>query len=221
MGFSRQEYWSGLPFPSPGDCPNPGIELGSPALQTDALPSEPSGKPLLDDTWVQFHVWVSYCFSKGLPTKTPKRCNGALPGPPLYSEEMGDCLTVGIRISRPRTWQLGLATWLTESQGNHLLWSSKLFLRLWLEGYPTCRIAKKCELWVPSEREAMGRHIHSLACTSCLYLSLCLLAYSEQNQSNSNLSGGQVFSLYSLNPGQIQWSSFQLTKLYHPPLFLQ
>ena len=41
MGFSRQEYWSGLPFPSPGDLPNPGIKPGSPALQTDALPSEP------------------------------------------------------------------------------------------------------------------------------------------------------------------------------------
>ena len=43
MGFSRQEYWSGLPFPSPGDRPEPGIEptsLGSPALQADALPSE-------------------------------------------------------------------------------------------------------------------------------------------------------------------------------------
>ena len=44
MGFSRQEYWSGLPFPSPEDLPNPGIEPGSPALQTDALPSEPPGK---------------------------------------------------------------------------------------------------------------------------------------------------------------------------------
>ena len=41
MGFSRQEYWSGLPFPSPGDLPNLGIEPRSPALQTDALPSEP------------------------------------------------------------------------------------------------------------------------------------------------------------------------------------
>ena len=39
MGFSRQEYWSGLPFPSPGDLPNPGIEPGSPALQVDSLPS--------------------------------------------------------------------------------------------------------------------------------------------------------------------------------------
>ena len=46
MGFSRQEYWSGLPFPSSGDLPNPGIKPGSPGLQTDALPSEPLGKPL-------------------------------------------------------------------------------------------------------------------------------------------------------------------------------
>jgi len=41
IGFSRQEYCSGLPFPSPGDLPDPGIELGSPALQADSLPSEP------------------------------------------------------------------------------------------------------------------------------------------------------------------------------------
>ena len=44
--FSRQEYWSGLPFPSPGGLPNPGIEPRSLALQADALPSEPPGKPL-------------------------------------------------------------------------------------------------------------------------------------------------------------------------------
>ena len=46
MGFSRQEYWSGLPFPSPGDLPNPGIEPGSPELHTDALLSELLGKPV-------------------------------------------------------------------------------------------------------------------------------------------------------------------------------
>ena len=46
MEFSRQEYWSGLPFPSPRDLPNPGIESRSSALQADALPSEPPGKPL-------------------------------------------------------------------------------------------------------------------------------------------------------------------------------
>ena len=44
VGFSRQEYWSGLPFPSPGDLSNPGSEPGSPALQADVLPSEPPGK---------------------------------------------------------------------------------------------------------------------------------------------------------------------------------
>ena len=47
MGFSRQEYWSGVPFPSPGDLPDPGIEPGSPALQADFLPTAPPGKPKL------------------------------------------------------------------------------------------------------------------------------------------------------------------------------
>ena len=46
MGFSRQEYWSGLPFPSLADLPDPGIEPGSPTFQADALTSEPPGKPI-------------------------------------------------------------------------------------------------------------------------------------------------------------------------------
>ena len=45
MGFSRQEYWSGLPFPSPGNLPSPGIKPRSPTLQADSLLSESSGKP--------------------------------------------------------------------------------------------------------------------------------------------------------------------------------
>ena len=45
MGFSRQQYWSGLPFPSPGDLPNAGIEPKSPTLQVDSLPAELPGKP--------------------------------------------------------------------------------------------------------------------------------------------------------------------------------
>ena len=45
IGFSRQEYWSGLPFSSPGDLPDPGIEPRSPTLQAEALTSEPPGKP--------------------------------------------------------------------------------------------------------------------------------------------------------------------------------
>ena len=47
MEFSRQEYWGGLPFPSPGDIPDPGTEPASPALQADSLPSEPPGKPVI------------------------------------------------------------------------------------------------------------------------------------------------------------------------------
>ena len=53
MGFSRQEYWRGLPFPSPGYLPDPGTEpmfSVSPVLQADALPTEPSGKPLEHST---------------------------------------------------------------------------------------------------------------------------------------------------------------------------
>ena len=49
MEFSRQEHWSVLPFPSPGDRPDPGIELGCPALQADYLPSEPLEMPSRDN----------------------------------------------------------------------------------------------------------------------------------------------------------------------------
>ena len=45
MEFSRQECWSGYPFPSPGNLPDPGIKLSSPTMQVDSLPSEPLGKP--------------------------------------------------------------------------------------------------------------------------------------------------------------------------------
>ena len=48
MEFSRQGYWSGLTFPSPGDLPDPVIEPGSPAIQSDSLPSEPLGKPIFN-----------------------------------------------------------------------------------------------------------------------------------------------------------------------------
>ena len=73
MGFSRQEYWSGLLFPSPGDLPKPGIEPGSPALQVDILTSEPPGKPQIAYSCMQNQptniyfggpmVWktISYC----------------------------------------------------------------------------------------------------------------------------------------------------------------
>ena len=58
MAFSRQEYQNGLLFPSPVDLPNPGIKPGSPALQTDAFPSEPPGKPWTTGTSLYFHLQI-------------------------------------------------------------------------------------------------------------------------------------------------------------------
>ena len=80
MEFSRQEYWSGLTFSSPGDLPNPGIEPRSPALQADSLQSEPPRKPnkLLTDSLMYFSVYISVlcsCFSfylEVLPTSQNK-----------------------------------------------------------------------------------------------------------------------------------------------------
>ena len=60
MGFSRQEYWSGLTFPSPVDLPDPGIELRSPALQADYLLSEPLGKPYTQNTSCEVLDWMNH-----------------------------------------------------------------------------------------------------------------------------------------------------------------
>ena len=56
MGFSRQEYWSGSPFPSPGDLPNPGIKPRSPTLQAGALTSEPPGKPYVRSVQIEMEL---------------------------------------------------------------------------------------------------------------------------------------------------------------------
>ena len=69
MGFSRQEYWSGLPFPSPGDLPGPGIEPGTPAFQADALTSEPPGKPIIKVGFMNSHndwLYVDVLYLSGL-----------------------------------------------------------------------------------------------------------------------------------------------------------
>ena len=68
MRFSRQGYWSGLPFPSPGDLPNPGIELRSPTLQADSLPSEPPGKSCNENALLQrVFVFTSARHLRALP----------------------------------------------------------------------------------------------------------------------------------------------------------
>ena len=77
MGFSRQEYWSGLPFSSPGYLPNPGIEPRSPAMQADASTSEPPGKPHYAH---QFSSVAQLC-----PTLCgPMNCS--TPGLPVYHQ---------------------------------------------------------------------------------------------------------------------------------------
>ena len=64
MKFFRQEYWSGWPFPSPGDLPNLGIKPGSPALKSDSLLSEPPGKPMMYIIYKQSpSMWVALSFS--------------------------------------------------------------------------------------------------------------------------------------------------------------
>ena len=55
MGFSRQEYWSGFPFPSPGDLPDPGVKPESPIVQADSLPSEPILNKHLN--WMRYAVF--------------------------------------------------------------------------------------------------------------------------------------------------------------------
>ena len=66
MGFSRQEYWSGLPFPSPGDLPDPGIEPASPELAGSFFPPKPPGKPVYVIVCVQIYTNTHY---SSLPTR--------------------------------------------------------------------------------------------------------------------------------------------------------
>ena len=89
VGFSRQAYWSGLPFPPPGDLPNPGIEPGSHALQVDSLPSEPPGKKI---TSVQFSSVAQLC---------PTLCdpmNRSMPGLPVHHQHLEFTQTHVLRV---------------------------------------------------------------------------------------------------------------------------
>ena len=85
MGFSKQEYWNGLPCPPPGDLPNPGIEPRSPALQADSLLSEPPGKPInAIDLYKRYRCVSAAAASKSLQS-CPTLCDpidGSPPGSP-------------------------------------------------------------------------------------------------------------------------------------------
>ena len=90
-GFSRQEYWSGLPCPPPGDLPDPEIEPNSPALQVNSLPSEPPGKPKNPGVV----EWVAYSFSFSDPGIEPRSSTlqtdslpAELPGKPILTYDI-------------------------------------------------------------------------------------------------------------------------------------
>ena len=69
IGFSRQEYWSRLPFPSPGDLPKPGIEPRSPTLQVESLPSEPPGKLDSSEVTSKITMLVQMIFKESVPSR--------------------------------------------------------------------------------------------------------------------------------------------------------
>ena len=96
MGFSRQEYWSGLLFPSPGDLPNPGVEPRSPAWQEDSLPAEPQGKP-------KNTARVDYPFSRG--SSWPRNWTGVswIAGRFFTNWAIREALLLGIY---PKNWKL-------------------------------------------------------------------------------------------------------------------
>ena len=104
--FSRQEYWSGLPLPSPGDILHPGTEPGSPALQADALPSEPPGKSLFFlNKLSKAHKLSSQKQSSNYQVYQDK---GAFQISLIHNLESGTWLA--ITPVKKETWKLGLKT---------------------------------------------------------------------------------------------------------------
>ena len=94
MGFSRQEYRTGLPFPSPGDLPNPGIKPRSPTLRADFLPSEPPGKLIKKDR-IHIHILMSAKSLRSCPIPS-----GGLPTPGAHPRCPPDSFVHGILQAR-------------------------------------------------------------------------------------------------------------------------
>ena len=108
MGFSRQEYWSGLPFPSPVDLPDPGIEPRSLTLQADSLPAELLGKPrvygrvnfngeLLRGFMTRVTIQYSHLYGESLPS------HASTGGPPTLADSF-DSVSCG--VTAPFLWVL-------------------------------------------------------------------------------------------------------------------
>ena len=135
MGFSRQEYWSGLPFPSPGDLPNPGIEPRSPALQADALPSEPPGKPLCGELLCLFRVERPHsCPQHSRQASTPFTMRRTSPWVYFLSPVLGHSTTVFTLLINEMVipdWKKNSKNWaLLENLYSEVSWEN-IFLQ-WL-----------------------------------------------------------------------------------------
>ena len=129
MGFPRREYWSGLPFPPPGNLPDPGIKLSSPALQVDSLPAEPSRSSINIQIYMYMGLprWLSgkeaacqsgdtgLIFGSG---RTPGKGKGIAWKLP-WTEERGGLLYKGWQSHNPvskhtaHTWMFIRRNWLT------------------------------------------------------------------------------------------------------------
>ena len=146
MGFSRQEYWSGLPLPSPGDLPDPGIALRSPALRADALPSEPPGKP----------QYPYYTAAKSLQS-CPTLCDpivGSPPGSPVPGILQARTLEwVAISFSNVWKWKWSRSV-VSDSQRPHGLQPTRL-LHLWDFPGKSTGVGCHCLLWI----HLLYRHI--------------------------------------------------------------
>ena len=132
MEFSRQKYWCGVPFPSPGDLPDPGIEPGFPALEADSLPSEPPGKPHLYkkdsqiSTPVQSEVKVlvtESCLTLCYPM------DYSSPGSPAHGDSPSKNTGVGCHTLHHRIFL---------TQGSNL--SLLHLLHWWVDSLPLCHL---------------------------------------------------------------------------------
>ena len=120
MGFSRQEYWNGLPVPSPGDLPNTGIEPCSPALKANSLSSESQGKPLF---------WEGGCWIPAPAFLLYQRHRERGKGKPaqnyidrfLTAERLGSLLSVKIHSSPPIWKEVVLVTWQFQSWAREVI----------------------------------------------------------------------------------------------------
>ena len=122
MKFSRPEYWSGQPFPSPGDLPKPGIEPRSPTLQVDSLPAEPQGKPIIMqsrllfpyDTWSQPEMTPHYkgrLLKKGVSLPKSNSCINCPEDTNLSNSLQGYC-SYNLPLSSTSHWPT-IHQWLT------------------------------------------------------------------------------------------------------------